>query len=542
MTVSARPLSTPGGNLGSAHALALTAALRSGVPPLSTDRKRVRTQESVTFNRYRAASLDGWSVSVVDKVHVVDECPSCGERHRLHEEATPVGDLDDRCTREVTYVCPETGHQVTARARARSAVLSYDDPEGGTLHVERPREMREDWRPTPQAIARSLTTCSRNFMVRKGSEGFSSVPCRCNRAVCAICGSYKAAARVAREVPMYGALARRGYKLVHCTFTARNDQFKGQRLPTEGAEYAAVSGEALGDAWERQTHTVKRLRDSRRTREWWKSAVLAGTLGTEVTGRHPRTHFKRWHVHTHALLALRSGVLDDAVVETDPSTGRRSVVGGSFIERLREEWCSIADADPAGLHLSLVDGTDDDALQSGVEEVVKYPYKQGDLTVPQLLEIESTTKGLKPHQVFGALHGSSTYAKAAKDEELYDELGAVDQEVVDAIREGRAEVERLEEEAATVQVVQWSTVDDLRAEDPDQDEEEHELTRHNHTLGVWVPCSFRRLLSRYEQGRDHVWLGWEGLERPIRADLHEFMAELSGVQRPEGRTDGTDET
>ena len=320
-------------------------------------------------------------------------------------------------------------------------------PSGELLELPGARWIRADWMADPEKYADNLTMCSTAAMVMRDGEGRPmSVPLGCGMSLCPTCMRRKAGQRVKRCAPLIERLSAVGCPVVHVTLTAPPSEDPDKRAPVadllpgtwsplprghwDPGSVQAVAGEQLGHAMERVTGAFRSMREDRSSRSWWRSEIIGALTGFEVTGHRPVAMEGggrlRWHAHVHAVLVLRPGALDRARLHHEP--GRTTVEGGSWWNRLLSEWCRRTGADPAGQSCTVVL----DAA-AGCAEVLKYPFKPGELTRSQVLEALTTLKGRKLHTSVGCFHHHSRWRKMARGESPLPPDGA-DRWVVGALR------------------------------------------------------------------------------------------------------------
>lgn len=444
---------TLGGCFGSGVSVPL--ALRRGLP-LDTfampEKVRDAREEAGRIGDRIAAILDGTEVALQERTRTVDVCPTCGGSHVFDGTAHDEGEVNPKSGRVwVRYVCPVQGGPVEVRAEAvaRSTVLSYRMEDGGFLHIENPREMLETWEADPSKFVRRMLRCSRDSVLREQEDGtWIAVPMSCDHGMCPRCAHRRAKRRAEKHLPYFTNAQSAGCPLLSLTTTQPADLSPYDDVPTTGKDRAAVPGESLGQAMERHRQSTYNLRNSRRSRPWWTSTVVGYVQGIEATGVQPGVWRLRYNVHTHWLLALTPGALDDAVwarrvrcgcglvhkVTTwedeeggaqmrywcpknkGTRTAKRwvqALVGGTWWARFQEEWAqSCPGSSPAAQVAHLVGGTEDDR-DDAISEVMKYPFKPAEFTAEQTLEWLATCKGRRLHLSGGCLHPSSRLYRAA---------------------------------------------------------------------------------------------------------------------------------
>jgi hypothetical protein len=302
--------------------------------------------------------------------------------------------------------------------------------------IERPAALRPEWVADPRKLHAQLRTCSAGWGVMRSPDGvYRAQPMRCGSPLCPTCLAHKARRVQERWAPMLAELAARGCRFVHVTLTqpARAAAPSGawpmvlnanERTHYVHAQAAtevglAVEGEPLGDALARLRASWTALRDSRATREWWGESVVGYLYGIEWTGRRHAaqdagaTWDARWHAHLHALVVLHPEVRDGRP-GWQGDRGRLNPYRGGWAGRLVREWCArTPGADPAAQAVVRVTGDEGRTAADALREVLKYPFKPGELTDAQVVEVLATTKGGRFHLPGGAFHGASGAARCA---------------------------------------------------------------------------------------------------------------------------------
>jgi len=444
--------------------------------------------------------LNGAKVHAKRHRRILDHCPACGGTHEWEGRRWDDTDPDKHGRVSVRFWCPvrkPLGTIPVATARAQVMVEAYKLPSGSVQHVQSPRWMPETWEACPEQLQRQLMKCSRDAVVRgRKSGGLIAVPCKCNGGSCPRCAQSKAARRVRSWRPFFDRLNAAGCVLVHVTLTQPADLYEGERLPTRGPELVAVGGESLGDAMDRFRAAWDRMRNSRRTRDDFRRSVVGYVYGIEATGKAPRGP-RRYHVHGHALLALHPDALRDATwarhvgrctgcggkhdvtVWTDEEGGgmrhwcpkmRRTVVatqwvnalsGGTWWDWWVSEWTRTSPgAKPEGQVAHALTGPGEQ-VEDALSEVLKYPFKPSNFTIPQVLEWQATVKGRCLHLSGGALHPSSTLRRAALGDDAA--LARLDPVLLPLVEPVRQAVEQREEEkeAAETLPVQVRILDEV---------------------------------------------------------------------------------
>ena len=296
---------------------------------------------------------------------------------------------------------------------------------GPVVHVDG-RAIREEWSPAPQKLAQQLNGCGVTRGIHRKGGRVASHVMGCTSSLCPDCCRRKAGKRVGKMAGTLAALAARGYQLAHLTITqpvgpnhnrpvVLVSSFERQKhrraCNIEGTPISdngyAVPGESLGDALDRLRVAMTALRDGQGSREWWASTVLGNVYGIEWTGHHKETRALRWHVHAHMLIVFRPGIDLD-----------------QWIGRFGDRWGQLSPG--SSVQAQRLDAIEGDNVLAAVKEVLKYPFKPGDLTHAQLLEVLASTKGRRFHLPGGFLHGNSRVARAVKKalsgEDLPDNL------------------------------------------------------------------------------------------------------------------------
>ncbi|MCO4773258.1 MAG: protein rep [Deltaproteobacteria bacterium] len=258
------------------------------------------------------------------------------------------------------------------------------------------RLLREDWLADPQKAADKLTTCSSAWgvgvRVQGGSAAVESVPYGCKDPLCPACSHQRAGRRVSKWLGVIGELQARGYSVLHLTTTQ-----------------PAIEGEGLGEAIARLHKAWRGVRQNRSTRDWWRGSVLGDLRGREWTGKN-RQGSRRWHVHMHTVIVLRPGV-----------------DSGEWFEQWLRIWENASDgAQEWGQDCNVIEGTEADRL-GALREVLKYPFKAGDLSDWQILEVLAETKGMRHQEAGTGFRANSAIGAAVKSGD-FGELEDHDQE------------------------------------------------------------------------------------------------------------------
>ena len=299
-------------------------------------------------------------------------------------------------------------------------------PGGGRVALT-PRDLPETVSPgDPGRMAAALAGCGSDHVVMLSrqvgrADRFRSVPCGCGSPVCPLCARARASRRAERLGPRVAALGAAGFRIASCTFTIpEHDDDPDSRLPIwtgigdlppdpivehradfrdpEAIAYP-VGGEPLVVMLARLRHDWRLFRDGA-FRAGWRSTVAGYAYGIEWTG-HRETEpepgekcaIYRWHAHIHALLIVRPGA------------------GPGWWDAVARAWCKVTGGDLRSQACREVTGDD---IGGAIREVLKYPYKPGDLTAAQLAEVIVAARGLHCHQVGGCLHACSPEGRAAR--------------------------------------------------------------------------------------------------------------------------------
>lgn len=309
---------------------------------------------------------------------------------------------------------------------------------GSIIHVDG-RMLRDSWTADPRRSALRLAGCSTSGGVHRVGEEWGSHAYGCGDSVCPMCARRKAAARVKDLAPCLLWLSMHGYQLVHLTLTRPGDTSDGacvlapwERVTTihdHVDEGPAVPGETLPDAVADLRRAWTALRDGRgevdpgySSRRWWRDTVPGYVYGIEWTGRrcigrgcpacrgdhtahHTGPYRLRWHVHLHALLIVRN---HHSIEWEEDGTIR-----GPWWDRLTTRWCELVEgARPEAQHARRL--ITEEAIEGGIVECLKYPFKPAELTRAQLVEALTCMKGTRAHNVGGCLHSSGRVGKLAK--------------------------------------------------------------------------------------------------------------------------------
>lgn len=330
------------------------------------------------------------------------------------------------------------------------------------LAIPTARGLRRDWLADPKHAAGTMRQCSKSWGIIRRGESLGAIPFGCGSALCPVCMHHKASKRVHKWAGLISGLVEEGYRVVHVTLTQPIDLgydvpvgFVGPlKLGTgrrsllvgeDDATGAAVRGEPLGMALDRYRASLTGIRDSRaRTgredsdREFWKRSVAGYIYGIEWTGGDESD--PRWHVHGHLLLVLRPSVrlawdwsgklltLADLARRGHEPTGEE-YAAASWWSGMVERWCRHSSGNEAAQHarvvadLSYGGGASSADMVGAVREVLKYPFKPGDLTTAQLGEVLVTAKGRRFHLPGGVFHGSSRVGKRVRSMLEYVEAG-----------------------------------------------------------------------------------------------------------------------
>lgn len=314
--------------------------------------------------------------------------------------------------------------------------------DGSLIAIDRARP--SSWRWNIEAVISRIGGCESAVVVGWDGVAYLPVALRCGVRICPVCFAARSGRAVHRWGPVVEQALSDGAEIWHVTLTQRTiEAFGGAVLAHERGRWAgpqpqpdrilpAVGGEGAADAYERWRGTWRTIRTSRFGRTLWKD--VAALTGVEWTLRKkgrgaPRQQIPRWHCHGHVLCIADpklSGWTPEAIMRewsrTNGTTCRQWTYGTS--KRGNRTITS------GGQHAERV--TD----RQGLVEVLKYPFKPGDLTAAGLLDAWAALRGSRTHQVCGPLHGQS---RAARESPWSGWLAAA------------------EEEAAPVAIVEWNS-------------------------------------------------------------------------------------
>ena len=378
----------------------------------------------------------------------------------------------------------------------RAAVVQIVNHDTGEVWDLDGRMIREDWLAEPRRTAGSMERCSLEYSVILQSDGrYKTVPWGCTSPLCPVCARHKAASRAERWTPvLHSMVAELGCKVLHLTLTQ----------PQDPAETLSASLARLKRAW-------STLVDGRGSRAAWKRHVAGYLLGTEWTGKHPRTGARRWHPHFHVAVVCWPVMAD--------------TFEGFAVSR----WCAITGASPAAQHVDKLGNerttsevVGEDGIDRVLREVLKYPFKPATLDDDQLAEVLVSTKGLRPHRPGGGFHGASRIGKLAKLRGL-GELDAwqdwdrppttAELDASEAIHHGREEWAKDRAQPLYRDVGKPAVMD---ASSLEEDGPGHELNQRK--LGDWMDTA------------GHLWrlLTWSALKRAHYVDQVMRLRTLDG--------------
>lgn len=308
-------------------------------------------------------------------------------------------------------------------AAGRTALLGAELVDGGGwVGTRGSREVTDRW---PWDIDRErarIGGCESTVVVGWDGKGtptdpgsFAPVAYRCGSRLCPTCFAARAGRQMHRWGPVLDAALADGADVWHVTLTQRCEAVWGSVvLPHEAGRWAgvvpigpgvvhpAVAGESAGEAYDRWRSTWRTLRTSREGRTVAVDVgFLVGMEWTLRSKRGGRVARPRWHCHGHVLavsperwdprplMALWARLSDVPGRWTTGETRRGTTFlryGAQYAERVRD--------------------------RGGLLEVLKYPFKPGDMTCAAVLDAWSALRGSRTHQCAGALHGQSRAAAA----------------------------------------------------------------------------------------------------------------------------------
>ena len=337
------------------------------------------------------------------------------------------------------------------------------------------RGLRHDWTADPQHSAGRMARCSVGYAITgaPGAQGaeWSSSPIPCgHHHICPLCGRRHSWQEAEKWGPVLTELRKQGQQLVHMTFTIRSTESQLSMLPviiTErewnagyrpprgcrrakpGEQGVSAGGEPLGWGLDVLRTAKRTMTSSTRNRARWARLVAGHIGGLEWTGHRKigqpsRNGFQlkslRWHAHMH-ILAVVDG---DLAVPTYEEVGPDGVVRHYAVHPSDKEAMAKAGVTPeeCGWWGDIVDMWTDAVEQAGgtaewtgqkarmvavgeedvekaVREVVKYPFKPGEMTTAQIAESVTTIKGSNLRIRQGHFHASS---RAYQDAAIVDEV------------------------------------------------------------------------------------------------------------------------
>lgn len=287
---------------------------------------------------------------------------------------------------------------------------------GREVIVKGARAPQRGWGDPDGPLAASrIRGCGQGAFVALQAGRAVAIPARCGHGLCAGCARARGARRADALAGPWEEMVRRGYGAASVTLTQ-----------------PAVEGEALVDTLARLMTAWRRMMDHRAVRDVWRSSVVGYLRGREVTGRSKRSSVRRWHAHLHVVVILEQGVPSDWIV---PAWLR--VASGASVRAQH-----VADIAP------------DDARRA-LGEALKYPGKLGDMSDEQLWEYWLVTRGTKPVQVGGVVHGATRTGRLCR-----------------AIREGRLDDEVKEDAVEYRWASDW--VESGASEDDEDDEDDED--------------------------------------------------------------------
>lgn len=342
------------------------------------------------------------------------ECPEAGNPVALSLDKAPI--------------CAVCGFRLDAeRARVETVEVA-----GLGVVVTAGRDIRADWMADPARLGAKMAGCCQEWRVcAKPDGGFISVPIRCGSPLCPLCCRYNAQRAVSKWGGRIAALAAAGFEVMHLTLTApppadvptdrpviltdREKQYSHDSVPDSvdimGAPMGYdVQGEPLLDSYNRVRGAWHALRNNRGTRQWWRDSVLCSLDAIEWTGseRTPDGFIPRWHTHIHVLIVLTG---KEAAQWRARSGGIRGRKDRGWFARLVREWCALNPG--AKPDYQVLVPVPVESLDGALVEVLKYPFKPGELTRAQIVACLAQTKGLRTHLPGGALHGASSIGRLA---------------------------------------------------------------------------------------------------------------------------------
>lgn len=285
------------------------------------------------------------------------------------------------------------------------------------------REMREEWGWNLDKERARLGGCESAVVVAWSGaatgavdpSAFAPVALRCGSRLCPVCFAARAGRAMHRWGPVLDAALADGARVWHLTLTQRCEAVWGSAvLPREAGRWAgvvptsaevvvpAVAGESAGEAYARWRATWKALRNARWSEGSAGLGFLVGIEWTLRSKRGGRVQLPRWHCHGHVL-----------AVATNPSWTP---------ETMMRQWARLSGVDGRATkgttrygapfirygaqYASVVES------RQALVEVLKYPFKPGDVTAAAVLDAWSVLRGARTHAPAGGLHGSSTASKS----------------------------------------------------------------------------------------------------------------------------------
>ena len=262
---------------------------------------------------------------------------------------------------------------------------------------------RESWR---------LACCERGgvILARADARGrpvdVTTARFDCKGGLCPVCKRKKAARAGAIWRPVIEQAARDGARVRLWTLThrTREEGPPALVLPHEtvwwegyvpwggdwhnGIPSPPQQGESLFDAYDRLRTNLRKLRQSRASRDIVARQWGGYLMGVEWTGRRPSGSVPRWHAHCHLL-----------TVSTAPPSEEED-------EYILHRWAKLS----GGLRKSQ---DVQEVRADSISEVIKYPFKPVSLTSAQRIAVLAYMRGLKPQQVGGYFHHNKREARSA---------------------------------------------------------------------------------------------------------------------------------
>ena len=320
--------------------------------------------------------------------------------YREKDQLVYKGESEKSTTADPTGADPERdGYRRTVGAAlSDGSLVAVEDGRAVTWPVDLVRE------------AERLNQCEHGGVLLwdRATRQWRPSPMLCGARGCPRCARARIGRWVWRWMPFFTAAATDRAMLAQITLTQpasispgalvlphERTRFRGGSTPGEWG--TAVGGESLTGSYLRFRDHWTSVREDRATKVRWRRSLAGCCYGIEWTQRPDMRKARgpqvpRWHCHAHLLVVV-------------PRTRRWPDVRATWAE-LRRDWCSAAGASPRAQDFQRL-GSGDQTVEDAVLEVMKYPFKVGDLSVAGCVEAYASLRGVRPHHVAGALHATS---------------------------------------------------------------------------------------------------------------------------------------